>query len=109
MKSPSLSALVAKNLQYFMDRSESYGNAHALGVKAKVAPNSVRNLLDPKKRTVTADKPEGAPQLDTLHKIAQALNIEVWQLLHPDIESAIRQQEMYKQIERSYKTLTEVK
>jgi hypothetical protein len=109
MQKTPLSVIVAKNLKYFMGRSESYGNANALAVKAKVAPNSVRNLIDPKKRTVTADKPNGAPQLDTIQKCADALGIEVWQLLHPDIESAIRQQEMYKQIENSYKKLTEVK
>ena len=109
MKTAPLSLIVAKNLAYFMGRSEHYKNANAIAVKAKIAPNSVRNLLDPKKRTVTADKPDGVPQLDTIQKVAEVLAVEVWQLLHPDIEKAIRQQEMYKQIEKSYKTLTEVK
>lgn len=108
MKKPSLSQIVAKNLAYFMDRSAGLKTANALAVKAKVAPNSVRNLLDPKKRTVTADKPDGVPQLDTINKVAEALGVEVWKLLHPEIESALHQSERLKVIESNLKKLTEV-
>lgn len=99
-----LPAIVAKNLRYFMDLSH-YKNPNALATKAKIAPNSVRNLLDPLRRTVTDNKPIGAPQLDTLEKIAAILNIDVWKLLHPDIERALREEAFYRRIEQDYKSL----
>ena len=92
-----LNQLVAKNLNYFMQRPKSlYKNANALGKVAKIAPNTIRNLLDPTKRTVTAEKPDGFPLLDTLAKIAPHLGCDVWELLHPDIEKAVRQREVYE-------------
>lgn len=101
-----LNEIVAYNLGYFMGRHQLYKNPNSLGKAAEVAPNSIRNLLDPKKRTVTTGKPVGYPTLDTLQKIALKLGCEVWQLLHPEIEKSIRQQEMYLQIEKNYKHLT---
>jgi hypothetical protein len=98
-----LNLILANNLRFFMQRSKLYKNANALGVAAKVAPNTVRNLLDPKKRTVTAEKPEGFPNIDKLVPIAQALNCQVWELLHPDIELAMKQRAFYKQAGSAFK------
>lgn len=107
-KPKDLNQIVAENLKFFMGRHSTLKNANALGLKANLAPNSIRNLLDNKKRTVTSGKPVGYPTMDTLNKIAEELGCEVWQLLHPDIKKALRQQEMYKKIEENYKSLTEV-
>lgn len=97
---------MARNLAFFMSRESClYKNANALGVAAGVAPNTIRNLLDPSKRTTTRDKPEGYPTLDILGKIALKLPCEVWELLHPDIEKSIREREMYLRLEHSFKTL----
>ncbi len=106
-KPKDLNQIVAYNLKFFMGRHPTLKNANALGLAAKVAPNSIRNLLDHNKRTVTSGKPVGYPTLDTLQKIALLLGCGVWQLLHPDIEKSIRQQEMYKKIEENYKHLAE--
>ena len=83
-----------------------YRNANLLAKKASVAPNTVRNFLDPKKRTVTTTKPDGFPTLDKLEKLAEPLKCEVWELLHPDIERSMREREMYKKIENNYKEIT---
>lgn len=80
-------------------------NANALAVAAEIAPNTVRNLMNPKKRTVTVDKPEGYPTLDKLEAIAKVIPCEVWELLHPDIERSIRQTKMYSSIETAFKDL----
>lgn len=99
---PNLPLIVAHNLRVFMARSANLKNANTLGKAAGVSPNTVRNLLEPAKRTVTADKPSGYPILDTLDVIAQKLGCEVWELLHPDIERSLREREMYKQIEDDF-------
>lgn len=106
-KSKDLNQIVAHNLRFFMDRHPLLKNANALGKDAGVAPNSIRNLLDNKKRTVTTAKPVGYPTLDLLQKIAVRLGCGVWQLLHPDIEKTIREQEMLKKIEQNYKQIAE--
>lgn len=93
---------LAENLRFFMGKSESYGNANRLGTALSISPNTVRNLLNPKQRPVTADKPEGYPTLDTLLKIAGRLDCQVWELLHPDIQRSIREREMYERIESDY-------
>lgn len=103
MTEKDLNQVVAANLKYFMEREGSlYRNANALGVVAKVSPNTVRNYLDPKKRTVTVDKPDGYPRLDILGTLARYLGCEVWELLHPDIQRSLNEREMYKTIESDF-------
>lgn len=103
-----LNAVLGENLSFFMKREDSpYRNANALGKAAKVAPNTIRNLLDPEKRTTTASKPRGYPTLDKIEKIATALKCEVWELLHPDIQRSIRERAFYANIERDYEAMTQ--
>jgi|GEM_PF-5664230 len=102
-KKSALSKVIAANLRFFMERPGcEYRNANALGIAAKVAPNTVRNLLMPTRRTVTLSKPEGYPTLDKLERIAEKLECEVWELLHPDVKRSLREREMYKNIEHDY-------
>lgn len=106
MKNSNLSKTMSRNLAFFMSRESClYKNPNALAVAAGVAPNTIRNLLDPSKRTTTRDKPEGFPTLDILGKIASKLPCEVWELLHPDIEKSIREREMYLRLAHDFKTL----
>jgi hypothetical protein len=101
-----LNAILAKNLDYMMKREGSlYTTANALGVAAGIAANSVRNYLDPTRRTVTAEKPEGFPTLDKLQALATKLNCAVWELLHPDIERSLREREMYRKVEADFERI----
>lgn len=107
-KHEDLRLLLAKNLRYFMGREKSlYRNANALGKAAKIAPNTVRNLLGTIKRTTTEDKPEGYPTLDKLEAIAKALGCQVWELLHPDVEKSKREKEFYEAMLANFKKLPE--
>lgn len=102
-----LRLILAYNMRYFMSmRREDCGNANALAVKAGLAANTVRNFLDPSRRTVTANKPKGYPQLDNIECIAKALNCQVYELLHPNIERHHRERKMYANIERDYLQMT---
>lgn len=103
MTKPDLSALLAKNLQFFMQRSGCpYPNANALGKAAGISPSSVRHYLEPQKRPASTRKPVGFPTLDKLAAIADKLGVDVWELLHPDIERSLSEREMYRRIELDY-------
>ena len=100
---PDLATILAANLKYFMSLPGAlYRNPNALATAAKIAPNTVRNYLDPSRRTTTVNKPEGFPTLDKLQRLASALNCQVWELLHPDIQRSLREREMYRDIEKTY-------
>lgn len=101
-----INAIIAKNLRFLMDRPGStLSNPTSLGKAAGVAANTVANLLDARKRTTTSAKPVGYPTLDKLVRIARALNVQVWEILHPDIERSLREREFYARIERDFKSL----
>ena len=104
-KPDEFQALISKNIKYFMGLSENYKNANALAGAAKLSPNTVRNYMDPEKRTVTEGKPLGFPTLDKLAKLAKPLRCEVWELLHPDIERSRRERSMYSKIEQDFAAL----
>lgn len=101
-----LNAIVKKNLAYFMALpSCAYKNPNALAEKAEVASNTIRNLLDPTKRTLSGQKKDGYPTIETLAAIAPHLGCEVWELLHPNIERSRREREMYRHIESDFNRL----
>lgn len=102
-KSRDLRAIIAENLRFFMDREDSlYRNANALSIAAKMSANSVRNILDPDRRPTTTEKGEGYPLLDTLAAIAGALGVQVWELLHPDIQRSMRERDLYRTVESGF-------
>jgi hypothetical protein len=102
LKRLDLNLILAHNLRFFMSHNEACKNPNALAIKAGVAPNTVRNYLDYKKRTVTLEKAEGFPTVDRLANLASQLGCEVWELLHPNIERSIREREMYEKIETDF-------
>lgn len=105
-KKPNLNEVVARNLAYLMGRPGClYNNPTALARAALVAPNTVRNLLDPTRRTklyAHTSKREGYPNLDMLERIADKLGCEVWELIHPNIEQAQKAQEIYESLEATF-------
>jgi len=96
-----LRLILAYNMQYFMRmKKDDCGNPRRLGKKAGVASNTVSNYLDPSRRTVTPNKPDGYPQLDKIEKIAMALGCQVYELFHPNIERHLSEQKLYADLER---------
>lgn len=108
MPKRDLRQVIAQNLRYFMRRPDcQHRTPNALALAAGLAPNTVYNFLDPKRRTVTTRKPEGFPTLDKLEALAAKLpKCETWMLLHPDIQRALREIELYAGIERDYAART---
>lgn len=102
-----LRQVVAQNLRHFMGLENCpYRTPNALALAAKVAPNTVYNFLDARRRTTTARKPNGFPTLDKIEALAEALGCETWELLHPDLPRSLREREMYKTIESDFQLRT---
>lgn len=98
-----LNQTLADNLKFFMEREGSaYKNPNSLAVAAKLSANTVRNFLNPARRTTTVSKPKGYPTLDKLERVSSILGCQVWELLHPDLPRSIREREMYESIERDW-------
>lgn len=99
--------VLARNLKAAMERHyDGVVNQSALARDSGVAQKGISNYL-------SANKPENKPHLDdipspsleTLCKLAEALNIEAWELLHPDPEKARREQQFYERIEKDFRKL----
>lgn len=106
MPKKALATILSENLRYFMQREDcAYPNPNALATATKgaVSANTVRNILNPKKRTTTATKPDGVPTLDKLEALAKKLpKCEMWMLVHPELQRVLAALEMYGKIEADY-------
>ena len=89
---------------------ESY---RALAAKAKVAPNTVKNMENPDDLAPNA-RGGASPRLDVLEKLAHAMGFETWHLLTegfdphnpPPLQPPTdREIKTHRQIEAAYKAL----
>lgn len=111
MKTLHISQLFASNLREAMKRK--YGlkkngevNQSSLAEDSHVDQKSISNYLG-------ALKPDNklnpdalsSPSLVSLAKMAEALGMQPWELIHPDINKAMREQELYRRIEREFQNL----
>jgi transcriptional regulator with XRE-family HTH domain len=96
-----INAVLADNLAYFM-QAKGF-NQSSLGRKSKVAQRTIGNYLNPDLRQANP-KTGKAPsaKLTEVEAIADALEVEVWELLRP-LTPAERQ--FYAQIEESFQRL----
>jgi transcriptional regulator with XRE-family HTH domain len=72
--------ILAVNLKRLMQETPALNTHEKLGKAASVAPRSISNMCTPK---------VGNPTLDNVTKIANAFNLEAWQLLHPDLPGRV--------------------
>ena len=110
-KIDGLSELVAKNAKaaYLHSGFRSY---RELAIRAGVAPNSVKYLLEPDKRPATG-RVDPSPRLDVLDKIAKAMGYSAWQMMlsefdpqnPPERNLTRRENDFYKKIEKAYDDL----
>lgn len=91
-----------------MDDQPSLGSPAKLAKKAGVAPNSVVNMVHPKRRAPTKSGKSPSPTIEIVEKVAAAFDKEAWQLLHPDPASAplnAGERETFEKVMRSIKDL----
>lgn len=82
MADVDINQLLAKNLKARMDDAEV--NQTALGKKSGVAQNTISLYLAPEKRKPGAKGKEPSGKLTEVAKMAEALDLEPWQLLLPE-------------------------
>lgn len=82
MADVDINQLLAKNLKARMKRAEI--NQTALGKKSGVAQNTISLYLAPDKRKPSAKGKEPSGKLTEVAKMAEALDLETWQLLLPE-------------------------
>lgn len=78
---PKVIDYLAKNLKRLMNEGPDRITESALGKKSGYGQSGINRLLNPQKSP-------NVPQLDSVQKVADALNVEVWQLLSPDVQAS---------------------
>lgn len=109
--SDPLVQIIAKNVRAAYEVS-GFKSFRALSERAGVAPNSVKNLIEPKERA-PSKRGDVSPRLDILAKVATALGYEIWQLTATDFDPSnpptrvLKKSEadFYKKIEDAYRGL----
>lgn len=98
----SINQVVAENLAHWMEQA-GFASQQALADKSGVSQRTIANYLKPALRDDTSSGKEPSAKVTELAKLADALHIEVWQLLR---EMTPQEREFYAQIEEAYKRLT---
>jgi hypothetical protein len=99
--------LFAHNLRAAIERHyDGVVNQSALSRDSTVSQKAISfylSALKPENRPHLDDLP--SPSLENIFKLAATLNVEPWELLHPDPEKAKREREFYERIEKDFMRL----
>lgn len=82
----SLVQIVADNARAAYEASE-FKSYRALGKRAGVADNTVKNIIEPEARAPSA-RGDTSPRMDVVEKIAEAMGYRAWQLMQPNFTPA---------------------
>lgn len=105
MKKEDISQILARNLAEGMQRKYGAVNASELARASGVPQTTISLFLRPDRRIPLKSGEMPSPTLSKVSALAEALDIETWELLHPDPERAKREQEFYRRIERDFQKL----
>lgn len=103
--------IVAENARAAFERS-AFRSYRALGAKAEVSANTVRNVLEPDARAPGL-RGDTSPRMDVIEKIAKAMGYSAWQLMQPDFKPedppqrvlTKREAQFYDRIRTAYEDL----
>lgn len=104
--SDDLTQRIARNLLAALKHS-NFTSERALAKAAHVSDATVRNILRPAQRPPNS-KRDPSPQVATLEKLADQLNLSVWQLLYAEFDPdnppraiSEREADLYSNIRKS--------
>lgn len=97
----SINQVVAENLAHWMEQA-GFTSQQALADKSGVSQRTIANYLKPGLRDDTSSGKEPSAKVTELQKLADALHIEVWQLMRA---MTPQEREFYAHIEEAYKRL----
>ena len=88
---------LAVNLQHLMEESADLKSQNALAKRSKVGQTTIGNYLRP-------ESYRGYPSLEKVEKLARALGVDTWSLIHPTLGSNClndKDLEAYRKIRRA--------
>lgn len=105
--SESIAELLARNLKQAMDAANAgRGISQAqLSKISGVAQTTISLMLRPNDRRNPLGKGGSSPTVERIAMLARSLHCQPWELLHPDVDRARREHQMYEQIRREYAAL----
>jgi transcriptional regulator with XRE-family HTH domain len=111
MAKESLTQIFARNLAAAMAEFDSGRgiSQNQLAKDSGVGQTTISLYLYPQRRAATGGKSPPGPTLERVALLAKILHIEPYLLLHPDMQRARREQEMYRKIEEEYRQLPPVR
>lgn len=81
MSKPSITVTLATNLQYFMAKAQLVQTE--LAAKSGIGQTTISLYLNPNNRQESASGKVSSPTLARVQALADALSIELWELLRP--------------------------
>lgn len=100
MKKGSIRDVLAANLQYYMTKRGL--TQSSLGDAASMGQTTVGLYLHPDRRKLSKSGKVAAPNLGQVEQLADALGVQLWELLRPMTPS---ERDAYEQIEAAFLTL----
>ena len=106
MNKVELQKLVARNLHNAIEK-KFYGevNQSALARMSKVSQKTISNILSATAKSDADVEALPSTSIAIIATLADTLGLPAWVLLHPDPERAARLDDMYRSIERDFKSL----
>lgn len=107
MDNEPIAAVLARNLKAAMQAAH---NGHGISQMqlariSGVGQTTISSMLRPFERYNPSGKIGSSPTVERVAAIARALGCEAWELLHPNVDRAHREHQMYEQIRRKYAAL----
>jgi transcriptional regulator with XRE-family HTH domain len=96
MKKDSMKIL-AKNLKSAIQRVHGDISGAEFARRCDVSQKTISNILSANRPADLVPTPLPSPSIETIEKIGAALNMEPWELLHPDLDRVRREHEFYIQ------------
>lgn len=103
MSNKSINSVLAVNLAYFM--KEKKLTQAGLSDLSKVGQTTISLYLSPERRSPSKSGKLPSAKLSEVESLAQALNVEVWELLRPFSD---QEREAYKHIESAFKAMSDI-
>lgn len=107
MKKEDVNQILARNLAAAMQRKYGQVNGSELARVSRVPQTTIALLLRPERRVPLKSGELPSPTLSKVAALAAALDVQVWELLHPDPDKAKREQDFYRRLERDFLHLSE--
>ena len=103
MTKKPINKVLAESLVYYMQQ-KGFLSQKALADRCGLSQTAISNYLNPNQRQTSKSGKEPSAKLTEVMRLADALSVEIWELLR---DATPEKRRFYAEIERSYRKLTE--